>query len=61
MNEKVSRITASTGLFIGGILGMAGSFAADNSLRSLAWSIDGMALILATTLLKSSTLENVGM
>jgi len=51
MNEKVSRITASTGLFIGGILGMAGSFAADNSLRSLAWSIDGMALILATTLL----------
>jgi len=51
MNERVSRITAAAGLFIGGIFGMAGSFAADASLRSLAWSIDGIALILAAGLL----------
>ena len=51
MNERVFRVTASGGLLIGGILGMAGSFAPTASLRSLAWFIDGLGLILATCLL----------
>ncbi len=51
MNERVTRIIASAGLLIGGIFGMTGSFVQDASLRSLAWGIDGIALILAATLL----------
>ena len=51
MNERVARISAAAGLFIGGILGMAGSFATDATIRSLAWSIDGIALVLAAGLL----------
>ena len=51
MNERVTRITAATGLLIGGIFGMAGSFATDAPIRSLAWSIDGIALVLAASLL----------
>jgi len=51
MNERLTKITASIGLFIGGIFGMAGSFAPSPSLRCLAWAIDGVGLILATALL----------
>ena len=49
--EKSTKITASIGLLIGGILGMAGSFAPSASLRSLAWGLDGTALIVASALL----------
>ena len=42
---------ASTGLFIGGIFGMVGSFAPSASLRGLAWGLDGVGLIVATALL----------
>ena len=51
MNERSTKITASTGLFIGGIFGMVGSFVTSASLRSLAWGIDGVGLILASALL----------
>ena len=51
MNQKLTEITASIGLFIGGIFGLAGSFASSASIRGLAWGIDGVALILASALL----------
>ena len=50
-NEIRTRRIASTGLLIGGIFGMAGSFVPSASLRGLAWGIDGVGLIVATTLL----------
>jgi hypothetical protein len=51
MEEKSTKIIASSGLFIGGILGMAGSFAPSDSLRSLAWGVDAIGLIVAGALL----------
>jgi len=51
MKERTIEITASTGLFIGGIFGMIGSFVSSPALRSLAWAIDGVGLILAGALL----------
>lgn len=51
MNERVFKITASIGLFVGGIFGLAGSFAPGDSLRSLAWGIDGVGLVLASALI----------
>lgn len=51
MNERTTQITASTGLFIGGAFGMVGSFVSSAPLRSLAWCIDGVGLILAGALL----------
>jgi hypothetical protein len=51
MKEKLTKITASTGLFIGGILGMIGSFVSSASLRSLVWGLDGIGLIIAGALL----------
>jgi hypothetical protein len=51
MLEKSTQITASIGLLIGGILGMVGSFVPSASLRSLAWGLDGIGLIIAGALL----------
>lgn len=51
MNERLTRMIAATGLFTGGIFGMAGSFAPTASLRCLAWGLDGVGLILASALL----------
>ena len=51
MSERSLKITAVTGLLVGGIFGMAGSFVSSPSLRSLAWGIDGIGLIVATSLL----------
>jgi len=51
MKEKLTKIIASTGLFIGGIFGIAGSFASSDSLRSLCWGLDGIGLIVAGALL----------
>ena len=45
------RVVASTGLVIGAVLGMAGTFAPSASLRGLAWGIDGTALIVSAALL----------
>jgi hypothetical protein len=49
-DTRLRRIAAS-GLVIGAVLGMAGTFAPSASLRGLAWGLDGTALILATALL----------
>jgi hypothetical protein len=42
---------ASVGLAVGGILGMAGTFAPTAALRGVAWGIDGTALIMASAVL----------
>ena len=44
-------VLASIGLAVGGILGMAGTFAPSVALRSLAWGIDGVALVMAGAIL----------
>ena len=51
MDERKIKITASIGLFIGGILGLAGSFAPTDSLRCVAWVIDGIGLTIACFIL----------
>jgi hypothetical protein len=51
MTDRTLTVTASIGLAIGGILGMAGTFAPSASLRGAAWGIDGAALVMATALL----------
>ena len=45
------RIVAATGLVVGAVLGVAGSFAPSAALRSLAWGIDGTAIVLSCALL----------
>jgi hypothetical protein len=44
-------VLASIGLAVGGILGMAGTFAPSTALRGLAWGIDGLALVMAGAIL----------
>jgi len=51
MNDRSLRVLASIGLAVGGVLGMAGTFAPSASLRGLAWGIDGIALVMACALL----------
>jgi len=51
MNEKQTKTIAAVGLFTGGLFGMVGSLVSSESFRRLAWGLDGVALILATTLL----------
>ena len=51
MNDSRLRLIAAIGLVIGGLLGMAGTFAPSPSLRGLAWGLDGVALIVACALL----------
>ena len=51
MGESRLRLVAASGLVIGAVLGMAGTFAPSASLRGLAWGLDGTALIIATALL----------
>jgi len=45
------KVLASVGLAVGGILGMAGTFAPTAALRGVAWGIDGSALIMASAVL----------
>lgn len=49
-SERLSAVAAA-GLVIGGMLGMAGSFAPSAQLRGLAWGADGTALVVASALL----------
>ena len=51
MNDKRLKVLASVGLAVGGVLGMAGTFAPSASLRGLAWGIDGLGLVMAGALL----------
>jgi hypothetical protein len=51
MTDLRLRVVAATGLVIGAVLGMAGTFAPSASLRGLAWGIDGTALIISAALL----------
>jgi len=45
------RSIAPIGLVVGALLGMAGTFTSSASTRGLLWGVDGVALILATSLL----------
>lgn len=51
MNDQRLRVLASIGLAVGGVLGMAGTFAPSATFRGVAWGIDGVALVMAGTLL----------
>jgi hypothetical protein len=54
MNENANKnlnIIASLGLALGGIFGMAGTFAGQANLRNISWGIDGLGIIVATSLL----------
>ena len=46
MYDRRLSVLASIGLAVGGILGMAETFAPSVALRGLAWGIDGVALLL---------------
>ena len=51
MSDPRPRLIASSGLVIGAVLGMAGTFVPSASLRGLLWGLDGIALIVASALL----------
>ena len=51
MSDRHLRLIAPSGLVIGAVLGMAGTFVPFASLRGLLWGLDGIALIVATALL----------
>jgi len=51
VSERRLRLIAASGLIIGAVLGMAGTFAPSASLRGLAWGLDRTALIRASALL----------
>jgi hypothetical protein len=51
MNEDRSLAIASAGLVVGAILGLLGTFAPSDSLRGIAWGLDGIALVVAAALL----------
>jgi hypothetical protein len=49
--DQSTRLVAPSGLVIGAVLGMAGTFVPSASLRGLFGGLDGIALIVATALL----------
>ena len=51
VNDKGLRVLAPVGLAVGGVFGIAGTFASSPSLRGLAWGIDGVGLIMAGAVL----------
>ena len=51
MSDSRLQLTAAVGLVTGAVFGVAGTFAPSGALRSLAWGLDGTALIVATALL----------
>ena len=58
MDQKYQRWLAALGLGVGGALGMAGTFAPTDALRGLAWGIDGVSLVIASTLLVIMHMRN---
>ena len=55
--DRSVKILASIGLAVGGVFGIAGTFAPTSSLRGLAWGIDGLALMMASALLSVAFLR----
>ena len=51
MSDWGLRVLAATGLAVGAVFGMVGTFAPSASLRGLAWGIDGVGLVMAAALL----------
>jgi hypothetical protein len=51
MGASNSDITAAIGLAFGGAFGLAGTFVAGAELRETLWMIDGVGIVVATTLL----------
>lgn len=51
MDEARLRVIASLGLALGGVFGIAGTFAPSSSLRGLAWGLDGVGLVTAAAIL----------
>jgi len=51
MSNRHARLIAPSGLVIGAVLGMAGTFVPSAPLRGLLWGLDGIALIIASALL----------
>jgi hypothetical protein len=51
MNEKLITRTAATGLLIGCVLGMTGTFVPSDIVRNVLWAVDSCGLILAAALL----------
>jgi hypothetical protein len=54
MNPEANRnlnLVASVGLALGAVFGLAGTFVGQANLRNIAWEIDSLCLILATSLL----------
>jgi hypothetical protein len=51
MTPRGARVLAAIGLAVGGLLGLAGTFAPTASLRGLAWGIDGASLVMASAVL----------
>ena len=51
MTDRRASLLACASLAVGGVFGLAGTFAPSASLRGLAWGIDGLALVMASALL----------
>jgi len=51
VNDRRLVVLAAAGLAVGGVFGLAGTFAPSAALRGLAWGIDGLALVMASALL----------
>ena len=49
--KSPQNLLAATGLALGAVFGMAGTFVGSPSLRAAFWAIDGVGLIVATALL----------
>jgi hypothetical protein len=58
MNQRYPRLFAALGLAVGAALGMAGSFAQTDALRGLAWGLDGVSLVIASSLLVIIEMRN---
>jgi len=57
IQQQASRLISAGGLVIGSVLGMAGTFVPDASVRGLLWGLDGVALIVASSLLTMAYLR----
>lgn len=50
-NSPAASRIAVAGLVLGGVFGMAGTFARQDNLRSIFWGIDGVGVVVATAIL----------